>query len=32
VAVVVLLVSPIVRRWMHLDTLEDERPCSGKGG
>ena len=23
VAVVVLLVSPIVRRWMHLDTLED---------
>jgi POT family proton-dependent oligopeptide transporter len=25
VAVVVLLLSPIVKRWMHLDTLEDER-------
>ena len=22
-AVAVLLVSPIVKRWMHLDTLED---------
>jgi POT family proton-dependent oligopeptide transporter len=22
-AVVVLLLSPIVKRWMHLDTLED---------
>jgi POT family proton-dependent oligopeptide transporter len=24
VAVVVLLLSPIVKRWMHLDTLRDE--------
>ncbi len=26
VAVVVLLLSPIVKRWMHLDTLRDEVP------
>jgi POT family proton-dependent oligopeptide transporter len=26
VAVVVLLISPIVKRWMHLDTLEDRHP------
>ena len=26
VAVVVLIVAPIVRRWMHLDTLEDAAP------
>lgn len=25
-AVAVLLVSPIVKRWMHLDTLKDEEP------
>ena len=25
VGVVVLLLSPIVKRWMHLDTLEDRR-------
>jgi proton-dependent oligopeptide transporter, POT family len=29
VAVVVLLVSPIVKRWMHLDTLRDE-PLEGE--
>jgi proton-dependent oligopeptide transporter, POT family len=28
VAVVVLLLSPIVKRWMHLDTLRDE-PLEG---
>lgn len=28
VALVVLLVSPIVRRWMHLDTLEDRGPAA----
>jgi proton-dependent oligopeptide transporter, POT family len=27
VAVVVLLVSPLVKRWMHLDTLEDRIPA-----
>jgi POT family proton-dependent oligopeptide transporter len=27
VSVLVLAVSPVVRRWMHLDTLEDERPA-----
>jgi POT family proton-dependent oligopeptide transporter len=26
-AVAVLLVTPIVKRWMHLDTLEDEKPA-----
>ena len=26
VAIVVLIVAPIVRRWMHLDTLEDAAP------
>jgi proton-dependent oligopeptide transporter, POT family len=25
-AVVVLLLTPIVKRWMHLDTLEDDKP------
>ncbi len=25
-AVIVLLLSPIVKRWMHLDTLQDEKP------
>jgi POT family proton-dependent oligopeptide transporter len=25
-AVVVLLLSPIVKKWMHLDTLEDRDP------
>jgi POT family proton-dependent oligopeptide transporter len=24
IAALVLLVSPVVRRWMHLDTLKDE--------
>ncbi|MDV3256439.1 MAG: peptide MFS transporter [Sphingomonas sp.] len=28
-AVVVLLLSPIVRRWMHLDTLSDTRDLAG---
>ena len=28
VAAVVLLLSPIVRRWMHLDTLEDRGPAA----
>jgi proton-dependent oligopeptide transporter, POT family len=30
VAVVVLLLSPIVKRWMHLDTLQDLEPEAGK--
>ncbi|MEQ1539791.1 MAG: oligopeptide:H+ symporter, partial [Sphingorhabdus sp.] len=30
VAVVVLLLSPIVKRWMHLDTLQDAEPTSDK--
>ena len=30
VAVVVLLLSPIVKRWMHLDTLKDEEPAAEK--
>ncbi len=30
IAVVVLLLSPIVKRWMHLDTLED-RDLEGEG-
>lgn len=30
VAVAVLLVSPIVKRWMHLDTLEDAEPEADK--
>ena len=28
ISVLVLMVSPIVRRWMHLDTLEDRPPAS----
>ena len=36
VAVVVLLLSPIVKRWMHLDTLQDRdlgrRRGSGRAG
>jgi proton-dependent oligopeptide transporter, POT family len=32
VAVAVLLVSPIVKRWMHLDTLEDRDPGSDLAG
>ncbi len=31
VAVVVLLLSPMVKRWMHLDTLKDEEPVAEKG-
>jgi POT family proton-dependent oligopeptide transporter len=30
VGVVVLLLSPIVKRWMHLDTLQDEQPEAEK--
>lgn len=30
VGVVVMLVSPIVKRWMHLDTLEDEDDLPGR--
>ena len=30
VAVVVLLLSPIVKRWMHLDTLQDAQPEAEK--
>jgi proton-dependent oligopeptide transporter, POT family len=30
VGVVVLLLSPIVKRWMHLDTLEDAEPEADK--
>jgi proton-dependent oligopeptide transporter, POT family len=30
VAVVVLLLSPIVKRWMHLDTLQDAAPEADK--
>ena len=30
VSVAVLLVSPIVKRWMHLDTLEDAEPEADK--
>ena len=30
VAVVVLLLSPIVKRWMHLDTLQDAEPAPEK--
>jgi POT family proton-dependent oligopeptide transporter len=29
VAALVLLLSPIVKRWMHLDTLEDEPELAG---
>ncbi|GGB88960.1 putative transporter YclF [Novosphingobium endophyticum] len=32
VAVVVLLVSPIVKRWMHLDTLGDSNPTNDLAG
>ncbi len=31
-AVAVLLVSPIVKRWMHLDTLEDREPDEALAG
>jgi proton-dependent oligopeptide transporter, POT family len=31
VAVIVLLLSPIVKRWMHLDTLKDADPIEGEG-
>ena len=30
IGVAVLLVSPIVKKWMHLDTLEDH-PMAGDG-
>jgi POT family proton-dependent oligopeptide transporter len=30
VAIVVLLLSPFVKRWMHLDTLEDRVPNETK--
>jgi proton-dependent oligopeptide transporter, POT family len=30
VAVIVLLLSPIVKRWMHLDTLQDAEPEADK--
>jgi POT family proton-dependent oligopeptide transporter len=30
VGAVVLLLSPIVKRWMHLDTLKDEEPTPHK--
>jgi proton-dependent oligopeptide transporter, POT family len=30
VAVAVLLISPIVKRWMHLDTLQDAEPSAEK--
>jgi POT family proton-dependent oligopeptide transporter len=30
VGAVVLLLSPIVKRWMHLDTLKDEEPTAQK--
>jgi proton-dependent oligopeptide transporter, POT family len=30
VGVAVLLLSPIVKRWMHLDTLKDEEPSAQK--
>jgi POT family proton-dependent oligopeptide transporter len=29
IGVAVLLVSPIVKKWMHLDTLEDDRELAG---
>ena len=29
-AVAVLLLSPIVKRWMHLDTLQDRDPLAGR--
>ena len=29
IGVAVLLVSPIVKKWMHLDTLEDDRDLAG---
>ena len=29
VSVVVLALSPIVKKWMHLDTLEDDRDMAG---
>jgi len=32
IAVVVLLLSPIVKRWMHIDTLEDREPGSDLAG
>jgi POT family proton-dependent oligopeptide transporter len=27
-AVAVLMVSPVVKKWMHLDTLADDKPAS----
>ena len=30
IGVAVLLVSPIVKKWMHLDTLSDEQPATEK--
>ena len=30
-AVAVLALSPIVKRWMHLDTLQDRDPLAGRG-
>jgi POT family proton-dependent oligopeptide transporter len=32
VAVVVLLVSPFIKKLMHLDTLEDDRDIAGDHG
>ncbi|VWX53779.1 peptide MFS transporter [Novosphingobium sp. 9U] len=32
IAVVVLALSPIVKRWMHVDTLEDRHPEDDLGG
>ena len=29
-AVAVLALSPIVKRWMHLDTLQDRDPLAGR--
>jgi POT family proton-dependent oligopeptide transporter len=31
IGVAVLLVSPVVKRWMHLDTLEDAPPPAADG-
>ena len=30
-AVAVLAVSPVVKRWMHLDTLKDDDDLAGSG-
>ena len=32
ISVVVLLLSPIVKRWMHVDTLEDRAELAGQAG